>query len=171
MHLRTSKGFTLIELMITVVVIAVVSAIAFPSFQGLIRSSRAATANNEVIGMINLARNDAIRNNQGAVVCGSSTGTSCDGKWNVGMLAFGENKPADSVLSAGEPILRFTAFNSAMTVAGPTAVIAFDARGRRRSGGDQDLTLRPSKCGSQPLQTKMTINASGQVTRTKGACP
>ncbi|MGH8037146.1 MAG: GspH/FimT family pseudopilin [Stenotrophomonas sp.] len=170
MSSRRSKGFTLVELMITLVVMGVVAAIAFPSFQNLIRSSRAATAHNELIGMVNLARNDAIRNNQGGVVCGSSNGTTCNGQWGVGIMTFSDTN-GDGAFSAGEPVLRYTAFNSALTVTGPAAPIAFDARGRRRAGADQVVTLRPTKCGSQPLLSTMTVNASGQVTTVKGACP
>lgn len=170
MSSRRSKGFTLVELMITLVVIGVVAAIAFPNFQNLIRSSRAATAHNELIGMVNLARNDAIRNNQGGVVCGSSNGSTCNGQWAAGMMAFSDTN-GDGTFSAGEPVLRYTAFNSALTVTGPAAAIAFDARGRRRAGANQVVTLRPVKCGTQPLLSTMTINASGQVTTVKGACP
>jgi len=169
MSARLSKGFTLIELMVTVVVIAVVAAIAFPNFQSLIRSNRLATAHNELIGLVNLARSDAIRNNQGGAVCGSSTGTSCDGKWAVGMLAFSDTN-GDGALGNGETVLRYTTFNTALTVTGPGALIGFDGRGRRRSGTDQDVTLRPQKCDNQPLQSTMTVNASGQVTTVKGPC-
>lgn len=169
MSARLSKGFTLVELMITLVVIGVVAAIAFPSFQSLIRSSRVTTAHNELIGMVNLARNDAIRNNQGGVVCGSSNGTTCSGQWGGGMMVFSDSD-GDGVFSSGETVLRYTAFNSALTVTGPAAPIAFDGRGRRRAGANQIVTLRPVNCGGQPLQSTLTINASGQVTTVKGAC-
>ena len=170
MSLRRSKGFTLIELIVTVSVVAILAAIAFPNFQSLIRSNRLATAHNEVIGLVNLARSDAIRNNQGGAVCGSSNGTSCDGKWNLGMLAFSDSD-GDGAFSNSETVLRYTAVNSALVVTGPTnALIAFDGRGRRRNGTDQEVTLRPQKCDSQPLQSTRTINASGQVTTVKGDC-
>lgn len=169
MSARLSKGFTLIELMVTVVVVGVVAAIAFPNFQNLIRSNRIATAHNELIGLLNLARSDAIRNNQGGAVCGSSTGTSCDGKWAVGMLAFSDAN-GDAAFSNSETVLRYAAINSALVVTGPSDMISFDGRGRRRNGTDQEVTLRPQKCDSQPLQSTMTINASGQVTTVKGPC-
>ncbi|WP_282297576.1 GspH/FimT family pseudopilin [Stenotrophomonas sp. PS02289] len=169
MSLRLSKGFTLIELMVTVVVMAVVAAIAFPSFQNTIRSSRAATAHNELIGLVNLARSDAIRNNRGGGVCGSSTGSSCDGNWARGMLAFSDTN-GDGAFTSGETVLRFSAVNNAMTITGPAALIGFDARGRRRATADQAVTLQPKTCGSQQLRSTLTINASGQVTTVKGAC-
>ncbi|MGN7839780.1 GspH/FimT family pseudopilin [Stenotrophomonas sp. 22385] len=170
MQLRPSKGFTLIELMVTISVVAILAAIAFPSFQSVIRSNRVAAAHNELIGMVNLARSDAIRNNQGGVVCGSSDGTTCNGQWGAGMMAFSDTN-GDGVFTTGEAVLRFSAVNRALAVTGPSAPIAFDARGRRRAGANQVVTLRPTSCGSQPLLSTLTINASGQVTTVKGACP
>ncbi|WP_313348743.1 GspH/FimT family pseudopilin [Stenotrophomonas sp.] len=169
MSARLSKGFSLVELMITLVVIGVVAAIAFPNFQNLIRSNRVATAQNELIGLVNLARSDAIRNNNGGAVCGSSNGTGCDGQWAKGMLAFSDSN-GDGAFSSGETVLRYSAVNGAMTVTGPNAMIAFDSRGRRRDGANQVVTLRPAQCGNQELQRTMTVNASGQLTSVKGAC-
>ncbi len=169
MSLRLSKGFTLLELMVTVAVVAVLASVAFPSFQSSIRSNRAATAHNELIGLVNLARSDAIRNNRGGGVCGSSTGSSCDGQWGRGMMAFSDSN-GDNAFSNGETVLRFSAVNTAMAVTGPATLIGFDSRGRRRANGNQVVTLQPSQCGGQKLRSTMTINASGQVTTVKGDC-
>ena len=50
MSLRLSKGFTLVELMVTIAVVAILATIAFPSFQSTLRSNRIATAGNEMTG-------------------------------------------------------------------------------------------------------------------------
>lgn len=42
--LKISKGFTLIELMIALAIVAIVAAIAYPSYQGSVRKSRRADA-------------------------------------------------------------------------------------------------------------------------------
>ncbi|WP_184439344.1 GspH/FimT family pseudopilin [Xanthomonas cannabis] len=164
-----TRGFTLLELMTTVAVIAIVTAIGYPSFQGVIRSNRAASANNEMLGLLNLARSEALRSAQGGGVCGSSNGTSCDGNWNAGVLAWGDAN-ANGALDGGETVLRYWLGNARLVLQGPSSgVIAFDLRGRRVSAGDQQITVRPDQCSGQVMRT-LLINASGQVRTRKDAC-
>lgn len=66
---RNQRGVTLLELLIAIVVIAILVTWAVPNFQETIRSNQVAAQNNELIGLIHLARNEAIRRNpQGATV-------------------------------------------------------------------------------------------------------
>ncbi|MCD0247857.1 Tfp pilus assembly protein FimT/FimU [Xanthomonas melonis] len=163
-------GFTLVELMITIAVLAIVAAIGYPSFQGVIRSNRAATANNEVLGLLNLARSEALRSGQRGAICGSSNGTACDGTWGGGILAWGDVN-ANGALDGGEPVLRYWLGNPKLVVQGPsTGVIAFDGRGRRVSAGDQQVSVRPDQCSGQALMRTLLVNAAGQVRSRKDTC-
>jgi len=54
-------GFTLIELMITLAIAAIVLAIGVPSFQGMMRNNRAAAHMNEFTSALNLARSEAVK--------------------------------------------------------------------------------------------------------------
>jgi type IV fimbrial biogenesis protein FimT len=58
------RGFTLIELMITLTVLAIVLALAAPSFASLLASNRMSTQTNEFIVALNLARSEAVRRGQ-----------------------------------------------------------------------------------------------------------
>ena len=170
MSSRRSKGFTLVELMVTIAIVAILATIAFPSFQNTIRSNRIATASNEATGLVALARSEAIRNKRGGGVCGSADGASCDGTWSKGMLAWAD-VDADGGFTTGEVVLRYVTVNSAVKVTGPTgATIAFDGRGRRRAADAQELTLQPASCDKQPLRRRLTINASGQLNSLKETC-
>ena len=56
-----AKGFTLVELMVTISVLAVLMAVGIPSFQGVIASSRVTTATNDFMATLAQARSNAIR--------------------------------------------------------------------------------------------------------------
>lgn len=61
--LAANTGFTLIELMVTLIVVAIVVAIAAPGFGQMIQENRAATQANNVLASIQLARSEAINRN------------------------------------------------------------------------------------------------------------
>lgn len=79
-----NTGFTLIELMITLIVVAIVVAIAAPSFGQMIRENRAATQANNVLTSIHLARSEAInRNLQVTMRRNSDTNSLWEEGWQI----------------------------------------------------------------------------------------
>ncbi|GAB6049938.1 hypothetical protein JCM16106_07820 [Hydrogenophilus islandicus] len=112
MNRGRARGFTLVELMVTVAVAAVVLALAVPSFQTTLRNHRLTTYANEFIAALNLARTEAIRRGQPVVVCKSQDGNTClegGNKWEVGWIAFVDLNGDDKRQTTGstpEPLLR-----------------------------------------------------------------
>lgn len=85
------KGFTLIELMITVTLAAILLTLAVPSFQDTIRNNRLTTQTNEFIGALHLARSEAIKRGTQATICKSANGSSCAGvNWEDGWIVFSD---------------------------------------------------------------------------------
>ncbi len=74
-------GFTLLELIITLALISLLTTIAIPNFMDSLRNNRLATAANELISAIHLARSEAIKRNQQVVV--RKTGTNWEDGWQV----------------------------------------------------------------------------------------
>ncbi len=165
------KGFTLVELLVTIAVLAILLALGLPSFQGSLRSNRVATTTNELLATLSLARTESIRNTRGAAVCGSSDGTACDGEWGQGWLVWSEAVNPNGAIDAGETVLRYTRVDARLQVDAPTAgTLRFDARGRL-VGGAQAVGLQTAPCpAGDALVRTINVNPSGQVNTTKGTC-
>jgi len=76
---RRQRGFTLVELMVTVAVIAIVGAIAAPSFRNLTLGSRLTGAANELVATLQTARMAAVSQRATVEVCPSGSGSVCGG--------------------------------------------------------------------------------------------
>ncbi|QNK02240.1 GspH/FimT family pseudopilin [Dyella telluris] len=77
--LRKAYGFTLVELVVTLAVAAVLIAVAVPSFRHITISNRLTTSVNEVVNAVQIARMEAIKRNARTQLCSnSSSGNSSD---------------------------------------------------------------------------------------------
>lgn len=94
------RGFTVIELVITVAVLAILVAIATPSFRELSLNNRATSATNNLLADLALARNEAVKSARVAYV------TATGGNWNNGWAVWVDANGNGSRDTADEPILR-----------------------------------------------------------------
>jgi len=67
-----SAGFTLTELMVTIVVLGVLTTMAMPSFKSLTQSQRVKNASFELYAALSLARNEAIKRNSDVTLAGTT---------------------------------------------------------------------------------------------------
>lgn len=88
-----NRGFTLIELIVTMSVAAILIGIGVPNFLELIRDNRLATQYNDFLSALNLARSEAINRGTGVTLCKRNTaGTACNnsGNWDDGWFVFAD---------------------------------------------------------------------------------
>lgn len=93
------QGFTLLELLITVTILAIILAIAVPSFSSQIQSSRTTTARLELQAAIETARTIAVTHNKRSVLLASGD------YWHQGWVLF-VDKDQDGIQDEDEPSIR-----------------------------------------------------------------
>jgi len=137
---RLSTGFTLVELMVTVAVLAILSAIAAPSFSNLINSNRLTASANEVVAALQTARMEAIRRNSSVVLCPSVDGATCSGAEWKRLIVFSDVDGDNAVDAGVDAVIRDIAVSTGNTQVKPSANAAtnnrirFSAEGLARIG-------------------------------------
>ena len=101
------KGFTLIELMVTLTVAAILLTVGIPGFQEFIKSNSLSTGVNAFVAGLNLARSEAIKRGGRVTLCKSSTLSACatSGGWEQGWIIFFDQGVAGTV-DSGDAIVR-----------------------------------------------------------------
>ncbi|THF62776.1 GspH/FimT family pseudopilin [Pseudothauera rhizosphaerae] len=99
-------GFSLIELLVALAVLAVIAAIGVPSWQGLMRDTRLTSTSNEIFTALFHARSEAIRRGRRATLCTSADGEWCATgvDWHAGWMLF-EDGNDNGRRDAGETIV------------------------------------------------------------------
>ena len=84
------RGFTLIEMTLTVAILAVCAAVAAPVMGEVLERQRAGAAMGALATQMQLARMSAITYRQPAILCPSRDGAACDGStdWSGGWMVF-----------------------------------------------------------------------------------
>ena len=99
-RVRRARGFTLIELMMTLTVAAIMMAIAIPSMRTFLQNQRIASTASTLMYALSYARSEAVKENNpttlgvgGIEVCPSLNGATCDnaGNWSDGWVVLSPN--------------------------------------------------------------------------------
>ena len=162
------RGFTLIELMVTLAVAAILLTIGIPSFQQFIANNRASAGANELLAALQLARSEAVRRNSFASVCPSTNGTTCTGgtEWARGWIVFHDDSGDGAFDNADDELLRIGApLASSVTITGPAGSRTYTNSGVV-AAANFDLAVSG---GGNPLRCVEVIS-SGAARVLQGAC-
>lgn len=183
------NGMTLIELLITIAVIAVSLALGLPAMSEFIKNNRLTGQTNSLVTAIQVARNEAVKRNTGTTICARNPGTgTCSGgnDWTNGWLVFsdldqdGDLDGNGSCTTAAEErtkecILRSDNAIIKATATGTDSNILFMPDGRKFNAGgtplaEATITLKADNCIRKQVR-KVTVTAQGRTVTTTEDCP
>ncbi len=108
MHIHAhGTGVTVLELMVTLAITAILLTAGVPSFQQYLYRQHVRAAVNQLHADLMLARAEAVYRNVIVIACPGAPGTGCmiGADWSGGWIVF-EDRDGDRSLSAGETVLR-----------------------------------------------------------------
>tara|TARA_R110002049_G_scaffold37970_14_gene118713 strand:- start:42 stop:638 length:597 start_codon:yes stop_codon:yes gene_type:complete len=167
------RGLTLIELVVTIAILAIVVALAAPSFAAIVRDNRIATGTNLIFGALQTARSEAVRRGHRVTLCVSTDLINCVGNdvtadWGEGWLMFAD-RDGDQTLDDGEEILQVGNPLRGLRVDANSPVesrVSFAATGQPRQAGSIGL------CGGVSAHTgrSIVISFAGRIRHDHAEC-
>lgn len=171
MKMISQRGFTIIELMTAVALLAVMVTIGVPAFTSTINNNETAAKSNAFLSALKVARTEATKRRQNVIVCASNNQSDCaSNNWSDGWIVF-EDTDGDAVFDAGETIIDTYDLPAGFTVnraAGGPDQILFAATGLSNSTPAQTFTI----CKANTVSGRvLAVERSGLVTGANVNCP
>ncbi|MFK3649361.1 GspH/FimT family pseudopilin [Lysobacter enzymogenes] len=173
MRQQGSRGFTLLELLITISVAAVLLSLALPNFRQALRSNRVSTSTNEYLGALTLARTEARVTLFGGNVCASKDGSKCEGSWSDGVMVWSNTNRNETAES--DEIRRFVRggpnLQVAVTSRNAATSFQFDQRGRIKDGAQRTFAIQPVDCpAGADLRREIVVAPTGMIRMERKSC-
>ncbi len=159
---RRIAGFTLIELMVTLTVAAILLGVGVPSFRDLLGSRKVGAAANGFLAALRLARSEAIRRGRRVDLVPAGGGSDWREGWVVFVDENGDQKPGtgETVLFRHGPLAHGIAVSS--TLSGQ--YLAYNGSGRTRSNASSQAPHFGSLSFSLDQQVrKVIVNFLGRA--------
>lgn len=150
-------GTSLLQLLVVVLVMAILAAMAWPSFTAVLAQLRAEALRAQLVGVMSTARSTAVTRHQHVQACPSSDGATCGSDWSHGWLLFPAPPPS-------APGLTQAPWRIERRAPGPLRAIGnrqrVHFRPDGRTGGN-NLSIRI--CVAGQLHSRVVVNVPGRV--------
>lgn len=176
MQPKLQSGFTMIELMVTLTVAAVLAVLAVPTFSDLLQKSKLRGATDDIVNLLNTSRANAVKLERDVNVSVQGTATWCAGAISASDPAnVGDAVPAVAAcdctattvacLVGGQNALVSSADYNGVTISGVANAITYGTGGVTfdKKFGAMDLSLAPSTTTSVVTVTSPSGKFSTQI--------
>jgi type IV fimbrial biogenesis protein FimT len=168
-------GFTLIELMVTLGIGAIMLALGAPSFVETINRYKLDAAHTNMRDALLLARDTARNETALITLCASSSGTACtNSTWDTGVLLFrdedgdGSKGDDETVVAAYDAAATAVSIAATVKTSGLTysrTYIQFSAAGEL----DPSYALNFTSCAPRQTPYTITVQRGGFISTTRGS--
>ena len=175
------EGVTLVEVMVSVAILAILAAIAVPSYRFVINSGQVSADMNALVGTLQLARAEAIKRGLAVAVCASNTSTNvgtngkananppaCTGvnTWQVGWFSFvdfnnnGSFDGTDTLIAVQGPL----ASSNTLVADDGTSIVRFNREGFVSGLAASAVTLTLSPVSNAAVQKRcLFVGSAGRL--------
>jgi len=174
---RYGSGFTMTELIITMAIVVILLAIGIPSFKYVTVSNRISTEVNGLLGDMQFARSEAVKQGLPVTVCASDNATSanptCSGgtAWQSGWIVFLDSN-SNQTVDPGEQVIRtqsqFSSTDTFVPDNGALSWVTFNRVGYASTNAQVIVTLRlHDSTGTAAWTRCLAVTPVGMLTTQK----
>lgn len=157
--MKKQSAFTLIELMVTIAILAIIATLAAPNLSQMLHNTKVNTSSGDILSFLQQSRTEAIRLGKTVTVCGSSDGSSClsanKTNWSTGLIATHSGSTT--------PIQKLTFDSSQLSVTGPET-ITFNTFGSTTAEHEITVTIPDANTYS------VCVEVIGRAFKSKTGC-
>lgn len=157
------RGFTLMELMITIAVMSILLTLALPNFRTALQNNRLTGQANEMLTAMQFARSEALKRGFPVEMCSSADGATCGGNWNLGWIVY-----VDLPGAAVEVLRVWPGAGTDFTYAPVDGLVRYQPTGFATAALTLDVTL-PDCRGDNARQ--IVVELTGRAASERTTCP
>ncbi|WP_367605790.1 GspH/FimT family pseudopilin [Legionella sp. W05-934-2] len=167
------NGFTLVEMMITLVVAAILIGLAVPSYFNMVQNNHITATVNKLSASLNYARLEAIKRGEQVSVCAASSAAlnACgtNAQWAQGWVVFVDEND-NNVIDVGDTLIRVNEqLPPGITITTVSSVVSYDGTGFLNSNAT-NFTVSASGCTGDSGR-QLAIAGSGRLSLSNVNCP
>ena len=172
--LGRQTGFSLLELIVTMAVAAILIGIAIPSYRSVVERNSVTARVNDLVGDLHYARSEAATRGQDVYICASSDGTRCaqSGDWTQGWIVYTPNDPTQSNVTptSGQRLRTQQLDTDGFTLTtSRTEPVVFDANGFSRNSARRFCAQPESS--EQDIEIALAFTGRVETNREVGCDP